>query len=499
MNQGGGDLTKKIVTLKQASDTLGVSISTLLTWNEYNILKPTITQSGEVVYFQEQIDRFLTIRKLSQNAVAQSVQSMSPKIEQITTQSVQAPLPSPVSNSIIDAMFPPAQVSHVEKQELHDYAPRIDSSSKKTGLSQKANVALGISAVGIILVGAFITSGSGWKALLDKSVLTSQRVLYSQTSKFALSGPNNFAHPIDLKSKNESKNLNNEGEASPDDKLLAANGYFANRQANENALKKAGSKVSQGSKMSNSDIQTASAGSSDYATYGEVSNFASNCPTCSSDSETQSNGVFDERGNIKGKTGNADLLASILQGTGSMQGSSLTRQAAPNNFVIWITVGLLSLVFVFGKQPPYSLRRSYVSQVEAISHTHTPDDEKVLEVDQKTDGTVVINFLGREIKVSKPELDSESDQFIERLMNLVTTDDKEIDYDNSRDDEVGLSAPLSKLVTRLGFVGVKRDLFFPRTSKNRILFRKYVTRGDLASMNLTTEQISKEIFAISQS
>jgi hypothetical protein len=77
-------------------------------------------------------------------------------------------------------------------------------------------------------------------------------------------------------------------------------------------------------------------------------------------------------------------------------------------------------------------------------------------------------------------------------MGLVRDNVKEIDYDSYNDTEIRLNAPLSKLVTRLGFVGIKRDLFFPRTSKNRVLFRKYLTEKDLTSMNLTTEQISSE-------
>jgi hypothetical protein len=80
-------------------------------------------------------------------------------------------------------------------------------------------------------------------------------------------------------------------------------------------------------------------------------------------------------------------------------------------------------------------------------------------------------------------------------MGLVTPDVKEIDYDAIKDREIRLSAPLSKLVTRLGFVGIKRDLFFPRTSKNRVLFRRYLTQKDLTSMNLSIGQISGEFLS----
>jgi len=124
-----------------------------------------------------------------------------------------------------------------------------------------------------------------------------------------------------------------------------------------------------------------------------------------------------------------------------------------------------------------------------------PDDierKKVLEINQKADGTVALCFQGKEYKLCKPDLDSESDQFIERLMKLAVPGVKEIDYDTLGDEEVRFNASLSKLVTRLGFVGIKRNLFFPRTSKNRVLFRRYITQDDLTSMNLTANQILNE-------
>ena len=106
-----------------------------------------------------------------------------------------------------------------------------------------------------------------------------------------------------------------------------------------------------------------------------------------------------------------------------------------------------------------------------------------------------LSFISKdeEYKVSKPELNSESDQFIERLLGFATEDVKEINYDILKDKKIRVNAPLSKLVTRLGFVGLKRDLFFPRTSKNRVLFRRYITREDLDSMGLTTDKISNQL------
>ena len=51
---------EKLLTLQQAAQRLAVSVDVLLQWNEHNILKPTITHTGEVGYQEEQINKFKT-------------------------------------------------------------------------------------------------------------------------------------------------------------------------------------------------------------------------------------------------------------------------------------------------------------------------------------------------------------------------------------------------------------------------------------------------------
>jgi hypothetical protein len=188
-------------------------------------------------------------------------------------------------------------------------------------------------------------------------------------------------------------------------------------------------------------------------------------------------------------TPNTGVLAAATTANGSMPVSVSTKQNVDLNLILVISaMGLLVFPFVFKKQPVYSANLDYGFDKQTIS-------SPIVEVNQKTDGSVVLCFQGQEYKVSKPELDSESDQFIERLMGLAGPGVKEIDYDAVTDGEIKLSAPLSKIVTRLGFVGIKRDLFFPRTSKNRVLFRRYLTQDDLSSMNLSPEQIKNEFAA----
>ena len=155
--------------------------------------------------------------------------------------------------------------------------------------------------------------------------------------------------------------------------------------------------------------------------------------------------------------------------------------------------GLFLILFLFSKPLAFSFPNSKNAAVLMREPSAGQQDSILLEIDQKADGAVVLRFQEREYKVSKPELDSESDQLIERLMELSKPLAKEIDYDAFTDPKIKLNTPLSKLVTRLGFVGLKRDLFFPRTSKNRVLFRRYLTPQDLASMNLNLDQVSQSL------
>ena len=201
--------------------------------------------------------------------------------------------------------------------------------------------------------------------------------------------------------------------------------------------------------------------------------------------KNESDTVFDNGGNIKGEMADSNILASAVTPIGIKQSENLIMQTSLSNI-------LLVLMAMFLLSIPLTLRHKSNNVLSYSSAEN--NSQKVLEINQKTDGTVVICCLGQEYKISKPELDSESDQFIEKILKLVTPGLKEIEYDSSQDSEYSITAPLSKLVTRLGFVGIKRDLFFPRTSKNRVYFRKYLTKEDLNSMGLNIDQLSRVFF-----
>ena len=61
---------KNLLTLKEAANILAVSTDVLLSWNEHHILKPTITQDGQIGYTREQLDQFLKIKSTLENTIA---------------------------------------------------------------------------------------------------------------------------------------------------------------------------------------------------------------------------------------------------------------------------------------------------------------------------------------------------------------------------------------------------------------------------------------------
>lgn len=184
-----------------------------------------------------------------------------------------------------------------------------------------------------------------------------------------------------------------------------------------------------------------------------------------------------------------------------VSGYSLKQTTADlKNQLIFLTISgvvvivfiLLLMTFVFQRQLAYFITKPKEILMGSSGKKNAVASQKILEVDQKMDGSVVVTFQGKGYKISKPEFDSESDQLIGRLMDL-EPDAKEIDFDCMKDQEIKLTTPLSRIATRLGFKGMVRDLFFPRTSKQSVLFRRYLTQEDLINMNLTSDAIASEL------
>lgn len=443
--------SEKTLTLKQAAEKLNVSIEKLLLWNENNILKPTITQTGEIGYTQEQIDQFLTIRQL--NNIPQSAP---------TKQQFQQTLP--IKKSL------PEDFAYVSFKRV---SPRL---------------MLSFAAIFSVLITGILVQTGEFKFLNNQN---KDKVLATQTSKLKL--PGQTISSLSIKTKNElalKETINHENESAFKEKSSTSALFRAKTEKNIAVKNQQGKILGSVASIGGQIKQMANEISNTYAlsTVGTKDP----CPTCTSNDDS----AIDENGNIRGEISKTNNLVAIAGGIEEMvSGDSLKQTGTDStNQLIFLFMTGLAAVFVFQRQLVYAGNKKLQAvPVDFYNNRIDTVIQKVLEVDQKTDGTVMLYFLGKEYKISKPELYSESDRFIEELMTLVKPSTKEIEYDVLRYGNTRLTTPLSRLVTRLGFVGIKRDLFFPRTSKHRVLFRKYLTQQDLTDMGLTNEQVLTEL------
>lgn len=408
----------EVIPLEIAAQILSVSVDTLLKWNENNILKPTITLTGQAGYREDQITQFLAIRQLQHASTGPLVPAQVPPPQ------LELPHPSPVEVQI--AASPQVSPSFTPAARSFSVAPLL---------------AFVLSFSTTILTSVVILKFLPGHTVVGIAAPPSSRITESDLPESSIP-----PLPIQL-----------------EDEVHSGPGEITGIE------------------------------SDNTFTFAQAASFASDQDT--------SDSIFDQDGNIAGESASSDVLAGAIFASGMIQNTNpaALQVVDPNIILVLFGLGLLSLPFIFKKSPVYSAIPSALSEAHNSPLRDTQPEQKILEVNQKTDGTVVLCFQGQEFKVSKPELDSESDQFIERLLGLVAPDVKEIEYDSQADNEIRLSTPLSKIVTRLGFVGTKRDLFFPRTSKNRVLFRRYLTGNDLASMNLDINQVSHEFFSSSSS
>jgi DNA-binding transcriptional MerR regulator len=83
--------SRKLLTLKDAAQLLGVSIDSLIQWNDFNILKPTITLNGEVGYTQDQIDKFISIQNLSRETIVENIPQVYSQANTLLADNAEAP------------------------------------------------------------------------------------------------------------------------------------------------------------------------------------------------------------------------------------------------------------------------------------------------------------------------------------------------------------------------------------------------------------------------
>jgi hypothetical protein len=444
----------KFLSLSEASEMLQVSVETLLEWNDSNILKPTITQDGKVGYRQGQIDKFLSIQQLSLTTITNS-------------QSAQANIFATHPNTVFTENIT------VNTNIPHDSSP-VDSNTLPRNNSQKnksTSFALTWSSIvlSISLLVIMFTQQISPSFISDDTLLTNTDVL-SNPSNIDLTNSNDpsilsSAHTVYNDTQSSSKEIASEDRSSAI-RFLGLNPKIASLldKVETNGTK-----------------------------YSLPANFTSR-PNTTAFLEQNTSDSSENKGNNKGEIAANDLFTSAFGSPDISQNKGLAKQVInPSILLAFLTLGFLSLVLVLKIQPAYTQSKPNISTNNETDITKNINGQKIIEIDQKTDGTIVLYFQNDEYKVSKPELSSESDQFIERLLSFANRDVKEINYDISKDASLSLNAPLSKLVTRLGFVGLKRELFFPRTSKNSVLFRRYITSNDLQAMGVNANKITEEL------
>jgi hypothetical protein len=473
----------KLFTMNETAQQLAVSVDILLKWNELNILKPTITPLGEIGYSEEQINHFISIQKIitTDNQITNSNQYSFNKNRPIehSTDSVEMVVNNQTQNNF----------SQINNYNFYSQPPTGNNSNSKFLSYFGIFTVLSIFLISITLV--LISQQNKVNSLLYQKDLTLRNeIKNSQNPKTNLN---------DEFSNKKLSHLNNEGEIISNNKFNNLNHAFENNSSqnsySENKTSTLGSILEKEILQNINPMDT----ETDVKSYSQRGNFvkSADCPTCSENLNDTEHTVFDTEGNIKVSkktTPENKTMASTLGISTNTQTTNSIQQNPSSVFLFgFLIIAMIAIYAVYGinRQPSLSPVNLDKTVIQPINYPTQIEIQKELEVSQKTDGTVVFYLSGKEYKISKPELDSESDKFIQRIMEL-SWNKKEIEYDCLSDEKLAYSAPLSKIVTRLGFVGIKRDLFFPRTSKTRVLFRKYLTRDDLIAMNLTPDQILNE-------
>jgi len=494
MNSSQSGNPQNLLTLQEAAQALGVTPDVLLLWNEHNILKPTITQSGKIGYSKNQIDQFSSLRQLQQQTPNFRNEPLNERTQ--ASQNTQVPM-DPYHN------IPPASYSSPRQNTLNEFSHSTTSAfSNVFGLKNLKIPAYVLSSfVGFLFVAlalAALIQQGGFTSLFNHFQASSSQQIGSGTSTSSLTLPGHvvFVLPVQSKNNNGDETIKTGDESAFKNRVTTLHTQEGTPSSGTTlASREAGQVPVVAYKTTNSGLED-SVGTDNMNAITTYASTATPCQTCTSNQNSTKNSVIDENGNIIGEVATPDELATLLGGVSTPVTNNSFTQAGlnvQNPELIFLIIILFAGIFVVPRQLAYGFKNAQNNHTELSQKQMVTPQQKILEVEQKMDGAVIVYFQGQEFRVSKPELFSESDRFIERLMSLSSPDTKEIEYDSFKDQKITFTTPLSRIVTRLGFVGIKRDLFFPRTSKDRVLFRRFVTREDLRDMNLTTEQLMRDL------
>lgn len=446
------------ITLRQAASILGVTVETLLEWNDSNILKPIISQTGVIGYKQQQIDKFLAVQQYLQQT-SEDRSSVRPDANNSQATDSKKGFGAEVSIPVV----PKTNSGTVEVST--DIMYQIDSDINKAKL-----ITVGIASAALVILSSLTIS-----AFVPGNPLLPNKIagnIKPASENIKLSQQANEAGTISTAGKIQQASADNVGITVPDETIDSP---ITARDKNSSATAKL-------------DIKTMA-----FVPVGEqeqTSNYTSR-PNLQNNSR---NGTLaEDTDGVTDDPSRPDSLASVFGTFASSDADHpLGRKINLGIIITSLGLGLMWAIYAYKQQPVYSSFNANAASTNPSMSMTEIALQKAIEVEQKTDGTVVIYFQGEEYKISKPELNSETDRLIQRLISL-TGNTKELEYDILEDEKIQLNSPLSKIVTRLGFIGTKRDLFFPRTSKNKVVFRKYLTKQELDSLGLEKDKIISEL------
>ncbi|HSA83685.1 MAG TPA: MerR family transcriptional regulator, partial [Patescibacteria group bacterium] len=410
--------SEKLYTLQEASVVLGVSVDVLLSWNHHNILKPTITPDGQIAYTKSQLDHFQIIRTAMSNIPEMSAYQQLPKNNETT--------------------------AHAFRRFSTD--PVIHTQTGGKPLTTQRIIVFSALTLFILFGISLLPQQSNQRLLLTKEQHVQQLAEDSvNDQKSTLTFSDESTLPIQLQQNQEkTKAIHNEGENVLQEQITAPT-LYSDPKTEALAMQRHNEQIG-----SSAARKTGEALGLDTALLTDTYAFSSGQTQTSAD-----HSAIDAQGNIQ-----KDTLATIMGGIDDIaQGNDLTTTSTDPTMLLLLILFATGAGFYLSQNQLAVLgKRPQSTPVNPFQTDAKPHIEKVMEIAQKTDGTVILIVLGREYKLSKPEMNSESDRFIEQLMSLTYPDKKEIEYNSFRNTENSFLTPLSRLVTRLGFVGVKRDL-----------------------------------------
>ncbi len=336
---------KKLLSLQEASEILGVLPEVLINWNEHQILKATITESGEIGYSKEQLSKFQTITSSPQEEVA-----ISPSQPATSVKLPEAEIASPSSivsafslKTLIGRILHWIGIGFYEDEFIKEYLKsQVKESLSLQFRMPSKNVALVLISIATVLLTAGLTQQNRIRFLVNEfqnnskdaqAVRKAQEVLAANASKIKLTGNIIFTLPVNSKQDTTiDKNLRVGGQSVFVGNITAPNVIYS-ITAGDNIILSGDEQSPTISADLSQTISTFQGQTgditleegSDISIDGlEISNTSTlttvvargTCSTCITDSAVANNLTIEEGGSVSGTAIKNGLVGTTVGGTG---------------------------------------------------------------------------------------------------------------------------------------------------------------------------------------